>query len=79
MDIYKGEIFINLVTAGKCDSEELRLHLEEVNEVPPKFGRNWWYNVPKFSKVPLGWTLAWLCFMVTYDNYNNKIEEMCCS
>jgi len=71
MDIYNGEVFIDFITAGKCETEEDFKHLAEVNEVPPKFGRNWWYSYPRFKFTNIGWKLSFMCFALTYDNYIN--------
>ena len=69
LDLHKGEIFLTCIIAGKVGSEDDYKHLENVNKIPPKYGRNWWYDVPKFRKTTTGWEVIFLCFMLSYDNY----------
>lgn len=66
----KKNVFLSFIVAGKLlpgDYDELK----EANSVPPRFGRNWWFWKPDFTKTNIGWSLVWLCFMITYDNHNN--------
>ena len=65
-----GKLGLSFVVAGKLASEKDRVHLAEVNEVPPKFERNWWYTIPKINWNLLGrkgtvtrFGVHWLCFV----------------
>jgi hypothetical protein len=67
MEIAK-DIYISLVVAGKLD-RDIQDDVAEQDAVKPKFGRNWWYTLPNFTKTNIGWDFGWLCFLVSYDNY----------
>tara|TARA_R110001606_G_scaffold352622_1_gene503023 strand:- start:42 stop:305 length:264 start_codon:yes stop_codon:yes gene_type:complete len=71
-----GKIGISWVKAGTLDPEDTEdyEHLVSVNEVPPKFGRNWWYTKPKLYTNLLGrdniiakFKLSWLCYTFQVD------------
>ena len=54
-----------------------RKHLAEVNEVPPKFGRNWWYWRPRIMFDPFGkqgyvtrFQIKWLCCIYEVEWWN---------
>lgn len=64
----RRNIYLSLIVAGKLDQKDYQ-HLLEVNEVHPRFGRNWWYNKPKLRKTNLGWSLHIMCFNLDYADY----------
>ena len=72
-----GKLGLSFVVAGKCETEEDRKHLAEVNEVPPKFGRNWWYWRPRIRFDPFGkqghvtrFQIKWLCYIYEIEWWN---------
>ena len=77
MDLYRGEIFMSIVTAGKCnmDDKEQVNHLTECNPVPPKYGYNWWFSYPEIQTNFLNnknttnvFMISWLYFQWYLDN-----------
>ena len=65
-----GKLGLSFVIAGKVLNEEYRKHLAKVNDVPPKFGRNWWYWRPRTIFDPFRrrgsvtiFQIKWLCYL----------------
>ena len=71
MDLYKNEVFLDLVKAGKCDmnDKELVTHLTACNPVPPRLGFNWFYILPRvktnfrrLENTTMVFDISWLCY-----------------
>ena len=45
-------VSFSLVKSGKCETIEDYYHLNEANEVPPRYGFNWWFWKPKVIFMP---------------------------
>ena len=59
---FNRELFIIGIIAGKCETKEEYEHLKDVNEVPPRFGFNWWFWVPKVEVMPRNSTTIFQIF-----------------
>ena len=70
----KEDIYISFVIAGKLDPAD-KEYIEKENKVSTCCGRNWWYWKPFFRKTNIGFDFFWLCFLVSYDNYNKILRK----
>lgn len=68
-----NKFHISFIIAGKIESEESYNNLKEVNEVPPRFGRNWWYWLPKITKRSKEYKTVFaihlFCFSFSIDRF----------
>jgi hypothetical protein len=69
-----GNQFIHFGISGRLASGSEEKHLLEYNGVPPRFGFNYWFWVPKLeirkqNTISI-YSFNWLCFFSYWDNYN---------
>jgi len=73
--LLNNNYFISVGCCGRYTNEDDKRHLAEVNEIPPRFGFNYWFWLPrvgyrrKYGSVTI---FHWLCFWLIYDNFNKK-------
>jgi hypothetical protein len=63
-------VYLSFVIAARVKDDTDVEHFRSIGQ-NVLFGFVWWSWFPNFRKTSIGWSVTWLCFGMSYDNYNN--------